>query len=983
MDDSSPAKTLEHGSEGKLPAGITDADETELELGLGLRTRVRDNGGAGVSVFGGERDAGVGNAPDGAVVVEKPKGLVNEIRVSVEEEEEEEEEVVEAEEEVTVGSGGEAVVKAAREGESGEEEIRVEIVLGINESGGKGGSPGVSGPENGVAADDAADGSANLGGGRGGDEGESSKEDDTMGKDEEEEMDDEEDEEGEESGDQDVQFAVGDFVWGKIKSHPWWPGQIYDPTEASEFAGRFRRRDRLLVAYFGDGTFAWCYPSQLRSFGKEFARLHKQSSSRSFVYAVEKALDEFGRCVESQMTCSCVEARPKLVKPFTMNAGIKEGVTVPDGRIAEHSITGFHPVEFLAGLKDVARSVSVSNTLELTVLKSRLSAFYHAKGYGDLPVCYEPQGITDPEEFGDVNVSEGTGFEGMTDGSTKVDGGGEFLAWRGASQKSNLVPSSKGPDMAEDKLLQRKKQRSMAELMAGGTDSDVENDSHGGVEGGKEQQGKSTSASRKRKKNEQAQEGKDEPKQASQSGKHKKASPYASLSVAVEEDNKPFEDENQDDGADEGHLLSSPRKRKKSKYLSPPYTMLVSKTGNSSKDAEAEAEAEAEATPKLLKITEIGEGMRKAAAKLTGAPPIIKCSGETFQKKAPKRGDSEEKTPRSSSPRTPKLKEKKLGIEEYNVAPEDMLCDLSSAAVNPFFVRDDESSDSIKAFFEKFRDSLYVRGSDYNTYKGGKKRKLSTIKDADVTDKSDGKSGEKDSTGGRMLSKASTGGGSDRHGRKGSSSRKQTPSTSESIDNSVPPETKDSDEKTNHKEINGGGPAALILTFGQGTTFPSNEDLIAIFDKFGELNKSETAVLGDLGCARVVFLRSSDAEKAFNSSDKISALRTVVVSYRLRYLCAPPKASEVETPVAQTHAKASMSEDGKCGTPEGLRSQTDPTLMVIKKNLESMMSTLSHSGEGDMGSQETLSPDVRENLMGEIKGLLKKVTKLVDPSSQA
>ncbi|KAG9443225.1 hypothetical protein H6P81_014565 [Aristolochia fimbriata] len=170
--------------------------------------------------------------------------------------------------------------------------------------------------------------------------------------------------------------------------------------------------------------------------------------------------------------------------------------------------------------------------------------------------------------------------------------------------------------------------------------------------------------------------------------------------------------------------------------------------------------------------------------------------------------------------------------------------------------------------------------------------------------------------------------------------------------------------------------AASRLTFGQGTTFPSNEDLIAIFDKFGELNKSETAVLGDLGCARVVFLRSSDAEKAFNSSDKISALRTVVVSYRLRYLSAPPKASEVETPVAQTHAKASMSEDGKCGTPEGLRSQTDPTLMVIKKNLESMMSTLSHSGEGDMGSQETLSPEVRENLMGEIKGLLKKTGKL-------
>ncbi|XP_068643539.1 PWWP domain-containing protein 3-like [Aristolochia californica] len=1027
MDDSSPAKTLD-GSEGKVAAGVPDANPTDLGLGLGLQSRVHNDGGATVSGLGGCRDDEAENAGNGAVIVDKLEVSLDEIRVSVEEV---------MEENVTVGSGGEELAKRRVE-ESEVKEIRVEILLGKNGSGGRVGGVGLSVDENDVAAGaDGADGCRNLSAGEG-NKGEASK-DGTVGKDEEEEEE-EEEEEGGESGDQDVQFAVGDFVWGKIKSHPWWPGQIYDPLEASDYAGRFRRRDRLLVAYFGDGTFAWCYPSQLKPFGKDFARLYNQSSSRSFINAVEKALDEFGRCVESQMTCSCVEARPKLVKPFTMNSGIKEGVTVPEGWIAEHSITRFQPVDFLCGLKDVAQAVSVSNTLELTVLKSRLSAFYHARGYGDLPVFYDPQGITDPEEIGDIHLSERTELEGRTDGPSKVDGG-ESLTSGVTNQKGN-GSSLKGPDIAEDKLLQRKKQRSMSELMAGGTDSDVENGSHGGAEGGKEQ-GKSASASKKRKKSEQSspvQEGKDEMKHASKSGKHKKADSYASLSVSVEED-KPCDDENQDDGADEGNLLSSPRKRKKSKYLSPPYTMLSSKTSNSLK--EGEGEREVEATPKLLKISEIGEGMKKAAAKLTGAPPIIKCSGETFQKKASKKVDAEEKTPRSSSPRTPKLKEKKLVIDEYNVAPQDMLSDLSSTAVNPLFLGEDESSDSIKAFFEKFRNSLYVRGSDYNTYKGGKKRKLSTIKDADGTEKSEGKSGPKES-GGRKSSKGSGGGGADHRGREGSSGRKKISSFTEPK-NTMPPGnehsegTKETEGKAvhkkrklgeeensdgsrkrtgerasekvctldsanvyshteaNHKEVNGGGPAAILLTFGQGTTFPSNEDLITIFDKFGELNKSETEVLEDLGCARVVFTRSSDAEKAFNSLDKISALRTVVVSYRLRYISAPSRASEVENNVAQNQAKASTSDDDKDGAPVGFGSLVpgsgignDPTptsspatLLVIKKNLETMMSTLTDSGDGDMGSEEKLSPEVSANLIGEISGLLKKVTKLVDSSSQA
>ncbi|GMH24466.1 hypothetical protein Nepgr_026309 [Nepenthes gracilis] len=86
----------------------------------------------------------------------------------------------------------------------------------------------------------------------------------------------------------DTKFAVGDFVWGKIKSHPWWPGRIFDPSNASEFALTYKHEGRLLVAYFGDGTFAWCKSQQLKSFAENFEEMSKQSSSKRLCQCCRK-----------------------------------------------------------------------------------------------------------------------------------------------------------------------------------------------------------------------------------------------------------------------------------------------------------------------------------------------------------------------------------------------------------------------------------------------------------------------------------------------------------------------------------------------------------------------------------------------------------------------------------------------------------------------------------------------------------------------
>jgi hypothetical protein len=37
-------------------------------------------------------------------------------------------------------------------------------------------------------------------------------------------------------------FQVADLVWGKVKSHPWWPGEIFDPTDASELGLKHQKK---------------------------------------------------------------------------------------------------------------------------------------------------------------------------------------------------------------------------------------------------------------------------------------------------------------------------------------------------------------------------------------------------------------------------------------------------------------------------------------------------------------------------------------------------------------------------------------------------------------------------------------------------------------------------------------------------------------------------------------------------------------------
>ncbi|CAI9778717.1 unnamed protein product [Fraxinus pennsylvanica] len=48
-------------------------------------------------------------------------------------------------------------------------------------------------------------------------------------------------------------YQVGDMVWGKVKSHPWWPGFIHNEAFATPSVRRTKHEGHVLVAFFGDG----------------------------------------------------------------------------------------------------------------------------------------------------------------------------------------------------------------------------------------------------------------------------------------------------------------------------------------------------------------------------------------------------------------------------------------------------------------------------------------------------------------------------------------------------------------------------------------------------------------------------------------------------------------------------------------------------------------------------------------------------------
>lgn len=100
---------------------------------------------------------------------------------------------------------------------------------------------------------------------------------------------------------------MGDIVWVRTKSGMWWPGKIHDAADASKYELKSSQKHCLLVGYFWNSLDLVL--SQLKPLHENFDQMSSQNNSRNFLGAVEKAVNEFGVLVKSEMTCSCILKR--------------------------------------------------------------------------------------------------------------------------------------------------------------------------------------------------------------------------------------------------------------------------------------------------------------------------------------------------------------------------------------------------------------------------------------------------------------------------------------------------------------------------------------------------------------------------------------------------------------------------------------------------------------------------------------------------
>lgn len=193
-------------------------------------------------------------------------------------------------------------------------------------------------------------------------------------------------------------FEIGDMVWGKVKSHPWWPGYMFNVPFAPPDVRKTRKQGHVLVAFFGDSSYGWFVPDELIPFDPYYQEKSKQTTSRNFVKSVDEAEDEVSRRAALGLTCCCRNA--KNFRYFGFPGYVR--VDVPGyERGADYSMKqiqvardSFVPEDALSFLQQLALAPLSEEPKDIDFIRSRARLLAYRKA------VYEEYDETYPQAFG-------------------------------------------------------------------------------------------------------------------------------------------------------------------------------------------------------------------------------------------------------------------------------------------------------------------------------------------------------------------------------------------------------------------------------------------------------------------------------------------------------------------------------------------------------------------------------------------------------
>eukprot|EP00252_Welwitschia_mirabilis_P023046 TRINITY_DN640_c0_g1_i1.p1 TRINITY_DN640_c0_g1~~TRINITY_DN640_c0_g1_i1.p1 ORF type:complete len:1410 (+),score=378.51 TRINITY_DN640_c0_g1_i1:436-4665(+) len=772
-------------------------------------------------------------------------------------------------------------------------------------------------------------------------------------------------------------FSVGDLVWGKVRSHPWWPGLIFDPSDASEQANKHCMKDRFLVAFLGDGTFGWCDKSQLVPFYSYFGDYSKQKNTKAFLRAIRSALNEVARRVELGLMCSCFpeEYQKEVETRAIENSGIREGAVINDHPDVTQAISKFDPLVFLSDLYRLAVSPTSSFGLQTSVLCAQATAIIAFKGI-------LMSGKLSAEHF----ESELLALELDISSPRSQEHRRESLTSEGKKSRTRKVDSDKSGGSAkknpEASRTRRTKKRSIEELI-----------------------GKSDPSQQEREENSET---------LMDLARNKRDRMFEDQNKAGEMDTLPAQElveaetkfdwlreclnsqlkETIVEGSSGKH--KTPMKSKKMKDIRMLSSANVDETPNVSKVSKEPTEVtpeNKEVEKSTRKSMGLGDCIRKVASQLT---PVSSSSRKRRSIKS--------------------LRERRSAAE--------LLSDLLIVAQEPLFWAGKlKKSPDLVNYFLEFRNSTFEKSSTkHGTPKvSGQSTKVKASQSpVDTSDtacrekhrrryKRKAESPLEDVQGRRKRAKQSS---SPRPRQSMKNTKRKLKEqleeepvrqysrrtmVSQSPNNTVSPMDNNIDEK----------PATLFMRFPGDYALPSENELKAKFARFGSLDLSETKVFRSSGCAQVAFKRSSAAEAAFNYASDNFIFSTAKVSFRLRYPSAKNSTLSGEQQDLGKQERHSENKDKQIlthndkirGTDNNTEDLSQPStslslykpestgesqLLLIQHNLEMMTSMLSQSTDASTSTtahSSRVPPEAKADIMDEMMSLLQKVTALVSQQS--